>query len=236
MSRGPEERRISYHFRFDDGRERFFAVRLHPETLAVVDPPVEDPPDWTRLTFHRCENCPLHPAEHERCPIAVRITHLVDAFKESRSFEEVTVAVETDLRAYSCRTSLQRGLSALLGIYTVGSGCPIMNKLRPMVGSHLPFASTAETTYRTVSMYLMAQFFRAAWGEEPDFALEKLPALLEEVAKVDVGLCGRLGALGIEDASINAVVILSILGEDLSYALVRKNLKPWEKIFREHYG
>lgn len=89
---------------------------------------------------------------------------------------------------------------------------------------------------RTVSMCLMGQFFRQVRGEEPDFELRELPALLEEIAKVDTGFCGRLRALDIEDASINALVILSVLGEDLSYKLVRKNLKPWERIFGEHYA
>ena len=236
MSERPEERRIVYHFRFDDGRERVFAVRLHPETLAIVDPLVEEPPEWTRLSFHCCENCPLDPALHERCPIAVRVVHLVDAFRTSVSIEQVTVAVETELRTYSCKTSLQRGLSALFGIYMVASGCPIMNRFRPMVDSHLPFATGAETAYRTVSMYVMAQFFRKLWGEEPDFELRDLQTILQDIAKVDVGFCDRLNALGVEDATVNALTILSILGEDLSYTLLRKNLEPWEKLFREHYS
>jgi hypothetical protein len=236
VKRRPSEKGIVYKFHLADGREQIFTVRLHPETLAIADAPPEEPPEWTRLDFQRCQNCPLDPRVHAHCPIAVRVTHLIDAFKESRSYEEATVTVETDLRTYTSRTSLQRGLSSMLGIYMVASGCPVMNKLRPMVATHLPFASVFETTYRTISMYVMAQFLRNAWGEEPDFELRDLPALLEAIAKVDEGFCGRLSALGIEDASLNAIAILSILGENLTYTLSRKNLEPWEKIFREHYG
>lgn len=232
----PAERRTVYRFCFDDGREQSFTVRLDPKTLEIADPPAETLPDWTRLSFNRCENCPLDPAQNERCPIAARVVHLVDAFRVAHSYAEVDVTVETELRTYSCRTSLQQGLSALLGIYMVSSGCPIMNRFRPMVDSHLPFASPAETAYRTVSMYVMAQFFRRSWGQEPDSGLEGLRDILQEITKVDIGFCGRLNAIGIRDAAINALVLLSVSGERLNYTLLRKNLEPWEEIFREHYG
>jgi hypothetical protein len=230
-----EPRRITYRFRFGDGREKSFTVRLDPQTLAMADPPMESPPAWTRLEFQKCRNCPLDPARHTHCPIAVRVVDLIEMFRDAQSFEPVEVTVETDQRTYARRTSLQKGLSAILGIYMVSSGCPIMNRLRPMVDTHLPFASAAETTYRTISMYLMAQLFRKRWGEEPDFELGQLPAMLDEIREVDVGFCGRLGSLNIQDASLNAIVILTTLGEDTTFTILEQNLERWERIFREHY-
>ena len=70
-----------------------------------------------------------------------------------------------------------------------------------MVEFHLPFATTTETVYRTISMYVMAQFFCRRRGKEPDLDLVRLPDLLEDVRQVDLGFCGRISALGAEDAS-----------------------------------
>ncbi|MBI5015218.1 MAG: hypothetical protein HZB55_06970 [Deltaproteobacteria bacterium] len=109
----------TYHFRFADGEEKIFAVRLDPRTLAVVDPPRASPPEWMRLDFHQARNCPLDPALHPRCPIAVRVVDLVGAFRNSVSFEDVEVEVEADRRTYARPTPLQKGLSSILGIYTV---------------------------------------------------------------------------------------------------------------------
>jgi hypothetical protein len=236
MEAGAAEKRITYRFRFDDGREVGHTVRLDPETLAIADPLREDPPDWTRLEFRQCRNCPLDPARHAHCPIAVRAVGLIESFRDAVSFEPTTVTVETDQRTYLHRTSLQRGLSAVLGIYMVASGCPIMNRLRPMVDTHLPFASTSETTYRTVSMYLMAQFFRKRSGEEPDFELRRFPEMLEAVREVDVGFSDRLGAIGIGDASLNALVILTTFGDHATLAVLCEDLERWERLFREHCG
>ncbi|MBI5015215.1 MAG: hypothetical protein HZB55_06955 [Deltaproteobacteria bacterium] len=229
-------RSITYHFRFADGDEKTFRVCLDPQTLAVVDPPRESPPEWTRLSVHQCRNCPLDPALHPRCPIAVRVVDLVEAFRDSVSFEDVEVEVQANQRTYVRRTSLQKGLSSILGVYTVSSGCPIMNKLRPMVANHLPFASAAETTYRTIAMYLLAQYFRKRWGAAPDFELRELPEMFDAIREVDVGLCERLGALGIQDASLNALAILTTFGEDVTFTVLDEHLESWEEVFREHYG
>lgn len=234
MGRARNDLSITYCFRFEDGREKCFAVRLNPETLAIADPPRETTPDWTRLGFHRCGNCPLDPARHLDCPIAARVVDLVEEFRHIRSFDPVEVTVYTPNRTYSCHTSVQKGLSSILGIFMVASGCPVMDQLRPMVEFHLPFATTEETTYRTIAMYVMAQFFRHRRGEEPDLELRDLPGLLEQVREVDMGFCKRIEALGAEDASLNALVILTTFGEIATFTLLRQDLEHWERIFRAH--
>ena len=73
---------------------------------------------------------------------------IIHSFKDSISYEEVEVFITTKARTYMKRTTLQKGLSSLLGIYMVTSGCPTMEKLKPMVRYHLPFATEEETKYR----------------------------------------------------------------------------------------
>src|SRR5262249_45179319 len=79
--------------------------------------------------------------------------------------------------------------SSLIGIFMVTSGCPVMNKLRPMVDTHLPFMTSAESTYRVISMYLLAQFFRQRQGRKPDWALEGLLGVLEAAKETNAAFC-----------------------------------------------
>lgn len=115
-------------------------------------------PEWTELKNFKCPNCLLVENEYKYCPIAVNIIDLIDFFKTS-SYPEVNVIVDTEIRRYSKHPSLQKGISSLMGIYMVTSGCLIMEKLKPMVRYHLPFATLEETSYRMVSMDLLAQYF-----------------------------------------------------------------------------
>ena len=103
---------------------------------------------------------------------------------------------------------MQSGLSSILGIIMVTSGCPTLDYLRPMVGTHLPFASIDESIYRAMSMYLLAQFTRAKNGLEPDWTLKGLSKIYAEIDNINISIVKRLRAATEEDASLNAVVIL----------------------------
>lgn len=203
---------FAYTFTLPNGAAKRFEVRLNRDTLAMVQEPRASYPEWTNLTFHRCPGCPLDEARHPRCPVAVNITDLIDFFKDLDSFVEADVRVETEARAYSKHTTLQKGASSLIGLYMVTSGCPVLDKLRPMADTHLPFATTEETTYRTLSMYVLAQHFLYKRGKAPDWEMKGLVAFLSRVQEVNTAFCKRLGAIGIKDASLNAVVILNTLG------------------------
>jgi hypothetical protein len=224
-----------YRFGFPDGSERAFEVTLDFETLAIVSAPRADYPSWTALEYEQCPNCPLDPAQHPRCPIAERMVGAVEFLKNWRSFDEVEIRVETRNRCYSKRTSLQESASALLGIFMVASGCPILNRLRPMLGTHLPFMDPDESAYRTISMYLTAQHFLHKHGEEADWELVGLLRLLRGCRKANAGIVARLRSLGIQDAALNALAVLNMQGELTSLSLTMGTLDRWERIFLEHY-
>lgn len=228
--------RISYRFRFADGAERVFDVRLDRETLALLPSPRRDWPEWTKLDYYQCANCPLSILEHPRCPIAANIVDLIEAFRDSISYEEVHVRVETEPRIYEKETSLQRGLAALMGIFMVTSGCPIMNRLRPMVDSHLPFATPDESMYRFLTSYLLGQYFVAKNGGTPDWEYRGFLQLLEEVRQVDIGFSRRLQELRIRDASLNALIILNLFGEMAEMAVTGDEMARMERIYRAHLG
>jgi len=113
------------------------------------------------LRYHQCANCPLDEGAHPHCPIAANISRIVEKFNDLISHDRVNVVVVTDERTYAKDTTVQMGLSPLLGIIMTTSGCPVMEQLKPMVRFHLPFASLEETIFRMVSMYLVAQYLRS---------------------------------------------------------------------------
>ncbi len=210
--------RYVYKFKFDDGAEKVFDILLDEETLELLGSDSEPKPAWTKLKYSQCENCPL-PDSVEYCPVAVNLSKLVDSFFASASYEAALVTVESPQRTYVKKTTLQKGLSAIIGIYMSTSNCPIMDKLRPMTRFHLPFANSIETFFRSISSYLTAQFLLMTKGNEPDWEMKGLREIYKSVNIVNKGMSQRLLNATKTDANVNAVVILHSFGDGISYVL-----------------
>ena len=204
---------IDYRFDFATGESRSFSFCLDRATLRMAPAELAAPPEWAVMSFHQCPVCRLDPVEHPYCPIALNMAQIVEEFKEYLSFDEVTVTVTTEERTYVKQTPVQFGLSPMLGIIMVSSGCPSMETLKPMVRFHLPFASLEETVYRGISTYLISQLYRQRRGETVDWSLDGLPRLYAEVGEVNSAFAERLRAAARKDANINALVNLHCMGE-----------------------
>ena len=200
-----------YTFTLDDGRTRSFEVHLDPDTLNIIRPENQPVPAWARLDYASCGHCALPPGT-EHCPIAANIGPLVEAFSDVLSFRTADVTVETAERKYQKTGPAQDALFPLLGIYMSASGCPSMEKLKPMVRHHLPFASVDETIYRVLSMYVTAQYLRMQSGLEPDWQLTGLGEIYDQINQVNHEFCQRLAKAATEDALVNALVILDAFG------------------------
>ena len=224
--------RIRYKFQFENGEEKLFDVLLNEQTLQVVQSSTASNPEWTKLKYHQCTNCPLKD-DVAYCPIAVNIAHLIDEFKFSTSYDKTWVVVETPERTYAQETTVQNGLSAILGIYMVTSDCPILDYLRPMVRFHLPFATTEETVFRAVSMYLVAQYFREREGLEPNWNLEGLVNIYKEIGTVNKGIWNRLSKASSFDANVNALIVLSTFGDAVRFSL-KKDLENLSPLFTKY--
>ncbi len=204
---------IHYRYYFRDGRGEEFAVLLDTDTLTWIGEKPFNPPHWTKLEHEQCTNCPFTPEKTPYCPIAINMFHIVERFKEFFSYEDVDVTVTTEERIYRKQTSLQQGLSSLIGIIMVSSGCPRMEKLKPMVRFHLPFASLEETVYRTVAMYLVSQYYLNKSGVSPDLELTGLEELYGAVGEVNTCFANRLREAAKKDANLNALVNLHCFAE-----------------------
>ncbi len=225
-----------YVFTFKNNLEKEFKIRLDKKSLHLIRQEYGLPPPWAALKNFKCPNCPLDESKCEFCPTAINIVELVDYFKNIESIEEVEVLVETEERRYLKQVPLHVGLSSLLGIYMVTSGCPILEKLKPMVRYHLPFASIEETTYRSVSMYLLAQYFLLRRKNEPDWNLDNLAAIYNDIQTVNKNVCDKIQEVIDGDAAANALVKLDYSALYISLRLNKKILNEIESYFNAYFA
>jgi len=225
----------SYKYIFSNGQRKCFIIKLDPVTLDYIpDARPEKLPEWTLLSFNQCENCPYKGHGPQYCPIAVNIIDLYECFNSIDSFDRTRVYIKTDERKYFRESSVQRSLSSILGIYMATSGCPLMSRLKPMVRFHLPLASIEETIYRSVSTYLMAQYFNRKHGFKADLDLKKLKEFYIDIQKVNLGIVQRLRSVTEKDAFANAIVKLDAYARELP-RLIEERLVTFEHLFTAYY-
>jgi hypothetical protein len=225
---------IEYRFRFEQGSDKLFVVRLRREDLQLVLSPTVYHPNWTRLEHCQCPNCPLKPTQVPHCPAAAGLADLMDSFKDFLSTEPAEIVVGVEAREYRRQAPVQYGVSALMGLLMATSGCPIMAKLRPMVHVHLPFATIEETMYRAASMYLLAQHFRTLHGRSPDWEMANLAEIYDQVAEVNQAFARRLVSINPKDASLNALANLDCFAVVTSLAINKDNLNELEPLFKAY--
>jgi hypothetical protein len=224
---------INYHFVFEDKTEAHFPINLLLSNLEYFPQNNRQHPFWTKLVFNQCDCCQLKSDKYSHCPIAVNLEGIIATFRNRRSFENVLLRVETPERTYEKRIPLQHGLGSLLGIVMVTSGCPTMSVLKPMVRFHLPFATIEETIFRSVSCYLLGQYFRLKKGKEPDWNLDRLVKAYQNIQIINVGMTDRLRSISEEDANANAVVVLDVFAKALPSSIFL-DIKELEYLYQNN--
>lgn len=226
---------FNYKFKFRSGLEKEFNVKLDSNTLNLIKTKKESYPEWTELKYYKCSNCPINTDRRSFCPIAVNLADLVTFFQSSISYEKVDLLIETEARGYIKHTTLQQAISSLVGIYMVTSGCPIMDKLKPMVRYHLPFATMEETRYRMITMYLLAQYFLYERGKEADWDLKNLIKIYDDIRIVNKDFFKRISHGKIKDATLNAIVKLDMFAQHVSISIDRDVLHEMESSFHAYF-
>jgi len=221
---------FKYYFIFDDGKRETFKILLDRKTLKLIPDTSRKPAPWTKLEHHQCSNCPLKKETSPECPLAINLSTAIPQFSDRQSFDRVHVMVETAERTYTKDTTLQSGLSAMMGIFMVTSDCPVMDILKPMVRFHLPFASVEETVYRAATTFLLRQYFKYKNGENSDWDLKGLLAGYEQIQMVNIGMAQRMRSVVDKDANLNALIVLDVFAKELPYSIETK-LQELEYLF-----
>lgn len=225
-----------YQFQFANGHVKDYQIKLDPDTLSFIPvAPVKEMPEWVKLEYKQCQDCPLSTDVYDNCPIAVNIMELVETFKAVFSYHDCTVLCHTTERDYSKVTSVMEGLSSIFGVIMATSDCPVMEFLKPMARFHLPFSTIEETTVRTASMYLLAQYFKYKDSPGMKFDFTTLENHYSKVKLVNEGLLERINSVSSEDADKNAIVTLHSLSQFLSME-IDYSLGGLEYIFAGRYA
>lgn len=207
---------ICYIFDFNSPQEKKYELQIRKNDLSYVSSEFKDLPEWTKLDYHKCEHCPLNSDEHPYCPMAANISQVADHFIDEKSYRETKVGVITEERTYLKRVPLQDALFSIFGLIMATCACPHMNFLRPMARFHLPFATSAETTMRSISMFFLRKYFQGKKTGEFKYNLDELETSYENVNKVNKGICNRFQNTATGDADANAVVILDTFAQLLT--------------------
>lgn len=214
--------KILYRFEFDDRPDEEFTVCFDHAFAASCEISAEPPPDWTRLSFHQCPHCPLEEAACPHCPLATNVADIIYRFEGMVSHDNATTRVTTNERTYTHCTSVQRGLSSLLGLLIATSNCPHTAFLRPMARFHLPFSSEEETIFRVAGSYLIGQHLRQAAGLIETVSFDGLGELYANMEVVNSNIHKRIVAATSQDASVNAIVILDCFAKAIPYVIEDK--------------
>ncbi|CAM2070325.1 hypothetical protein SCOR_33440 [Sulfidibacter corallicola] len=222
-----DDLRIEYIFNFPDGERKVFQLNLE-DGFNLREDAHEKPPNWTELGFHQCPHCPLSTKKESHCPLAVSLVELIESSVNLRSYEKVEVEIRAKDRQISFHTSIQKGLSSLMGLIIPTSGCPHTSYFKPMARFHLPHANVEETIYRATSMYLLSQYIRKLEGLDASFDLQGLRDIYQNVHVVNTFISRRLRSITNEDASVNAVIILDMFSQLLPMSIEQalEELKP----------
>jgi len=218
-----------YCFDFPNGTKKRFLIQLDSKTL-LFKSTIHNRPDWTYLTDHQCTCCALNKKSVTYCPLAVNISELVTSFKDMVSHESCNVSCITAERTVTKNTLVQDGLSSIMGIIMATSGCPTMEILKPMARFHLPFATVDEAMFRSISVYLLRQYFSHQKGGSSDFFLKNVKSYYQEIENVNKGILNRIKHASRLDADRNAIVILNALAQILNME-IDDDLRSLRSIF-----
>ena len=227
---------IHYKFTLQDETTEEFFVKLDIGTVSLVhDEPVDTKqlPEWTKLEFMQCSNCPYQNNEVSHCPLAVSIEEVVRKFEHILSFDEVFLEVKIKKMKISQETSAQRAISSLLGLFIATSGCPRTDFLKPMARFHMPLADSDLTVFRSTSMYLLAQYFLNKKGKIVDFDLEGLKKIYEHLDVVNNHIAHRLRAASKTDSTVNAIVLLDLFAKTVPM-VIEDSLKELSPLFKAY--
>ncbi len=196
---------ITYQLQLHDSSEWRYQVDIHrPKDARQFNGQAH--PEWARLGYCQCSNCPLDPAEVEYCPAAIDSADIAQHFANTPSIERADVWVHTRERSYFKNSDMQNILRSLFGLIMASGSCPILSRLQPLAEFHLPFASLEETVHRMAGTYLIRQYLKQREGiAAADWEMHGLQELYRELKTVNVALMKRLRQASKEDANINAM-------------------------------
>lgn len=224
---------ITYEFNFEGGNQRSFPVDTDRTKMSSDSKESVAPEKWTALEHCQCSNCPLKKDKVKYCPAALDLQDVIVAFKKEPAFQKVDVKVVAPNRSYTKRTGLEEGLRSMMGLIMATSGCPLLSELKPLALNHIPFSSNDEFVLRSVSIYLMQQYFNQREHLPADWELKGLVERNKRLQIVNQALWQRIHAVCEGDSSLKALLSFFSLASSITFSLEAQLLKIKKAIGRE---
>ncbi len=221
---------VQYRFTLGDRSCESLTLEFDPVSMALRRADDPAPPEWTRLAFQQCPNCPLDTALISHCPAALSLAPMVTRLSSLLSHDQMALEVITAERIISQHTTAQRAAGSLMGLLLATSGCPRTAFFRPMARFHLPLATEQETIYRAAATYMLAQYFRHQQGLAPDMELTGLRDIYLHIQQINTALANRLRAASDSDSMVNAVILLDLHAKAMPY-MIKQSLAELEPLF-----
>lgn len=230
-----KEMTIEYIFHQQDGSTKSFEINLDKDLNLQLNESLSYP-TWCELYFYKCPTCTLDAAEQEFCPAAMAVYEIFDFFEAIHSYDMVDVEVIMPQRSYRKNVSIQKAISSIVGLVMASSSCPILSRLKPFVKLHLPFASLEETVTRILSFYLLAQYYKKRIEDrEPDWNLEGLKKIYDEVGVVNKSFFQRIQKAFHGDGDINSLTILDSLADSVNFSLDGLMKNDFQQILLKYF-
>jgi hypothetical protein len=219
---------IRYTFLFEQAQP----IRLDVDELASssIEQPDVNYPDWTLLERHRCDFCATEAGSRRTCPAALAIQPAVEAFKSRISYEKTRMQVTRGDVRTEAKLPIQEAARAVFGLLMGLSDCPVMLKLKPMARFHVPLAGPEHTVFRFIGSYLIAQYLKHQQAGQPDWDLNGLVELANDLHRLNVCMADRLRDAAQKDAAVNSLVFLDMF----TYAVrmdVEESLQAFRPLF-----
>ncbi len=222
---------IIYEFFFENNRTEVFELKFNELDLSLEPLLIETEQPWTRLETKQCSMCTLKPSEHPHCPVARNLSLLLLKFKDDKSYDKATTRVTAKGRITEKHTTLAEGVSPLMGLIMATSGCPVLDKFKPMAFIHLPFANENETIFRAVGMYLTAQYFKLHNNQEPDWELKHFKDMYGQINQLNMDFSERIREIKGKDTNINALILLDLFAQVGTFSFNEDWMKELEPLF-----
>ena len=205
----------SYNIKLETGQVLAFDVQnrkgIAPEELNAHS----GVPFWVKLDYKQCKICPLNSDMIIFCPAAFELQDVIIQCSELVSYEKVEISRESEGGSISTQTDMQNALFSVIAEKVISSACPVMNS-RHWTTEYYSMITTPENIfYRSLSSYLVRQFFIDSRGREADFQLKGHIDYVDEVFCVFDKLLQRFRDVSKKDASNNAVVRLVMMAQVL---------------------
>lgn len=199
---------IEYRIKLSAERTEHLHFELDGNTFDLKGSGPPNPPEWTRLSFKQCPQCPLTEESHLHCPLALQLHDIVNRFHDTSSIDKVELEVVTEERRVIQTLDIQRAIASILDLIIPICGCPKTACLKPLARFHLPLASEEETVFRVTGMYLLAQYFLSDGSSGNRIELDGLTRIYEGLHDLNKAVTSRLRGVTRSDSLKNAFALV----------------------------